>query len=297
VRARLAIAGIAVLALAVLPFALSDVRIGQLATAGSYFVAILGLNVLARSGGQISLCHGAFMAIGAYTTAILLGNHGWLDLATIPVAAAVAGVIGLIVAAPALRPAGLYVGVVTFGLAVAFATIPRKFDSFLGGSGGISFVNSPHLSVHDAREAYTLTWAVGGALFLLAWFLLSSRFGRAAHPIAAVGISAAFAGTAGALYAIHLGYVRPDSLPVQLSLYLLVGAAVGGYGSIWGALPGALVVEFLHDLVGLLPHAGAGQAGPATFVFGVILIAVILFGPLVPRGGPAVGRRGYSRPR
>ena len=86
-RVKLAFFGIAVAVLAVLPFVLSEFRTVQLATVGAYFIAILGLDVLTGHSGQISLGHGAFMAVGAYTTAILMANHGVQDLWTIPIAA------------------------------------------------------------------------------------------------------------------------------------------------------------------------------------------------------------------
>ena len=321
-RVRVAAFALAVAVLVALPFVLSDFRTGQLATVGAYFIAILGLDVLTGHSGQISLGHGAFMAIGAYTTAILVGHHGVRDLLTIPLAAAVAGGIGLLAGIPALRLSGLYLALATFGIAVVFPTILKKFDHFTGGSTGISFFGSPHqtghgLGVHgltNAQWLYVLTWAIGGALFLLVWWLLSSRFGRslravrdselaaaasgvnrAAYKVGAFGISAAYAGVAGALFAINIAYVSPDSIPIQLSLYLLVGAVVGLFGSIWGAILGALLIQFLSDLVGLIPHVDTKQAGPTTFAFGAILVVLMLVLPLVLRVGAAIANRGYSR--
>jgi len=328
VRLKLLYVSLGALALIVLPFALSDFRTGQLATVGAYFIAILGLDVLTGHSGQISLGHGAFMAIGAYTTAILVGDHGVRDLATIPIAAAVAGGIGLLAGVPALRLSGLYLALATFGIAVVFPTILKKFDTFTGGSTGISFFGSPHQTGHgtgvtilgahlsNVQWLYALTWVIGVALFLLVWFLLASRFGRAlravrdselaaaaagvnrsAYKVTAFGLSAALAGTAGSLFAINIAYVSPDSISIQLSLYLLVGAVVGFFGSIWGAILGALLIEFLADVVGLIPHVDTKQAGPTSFAFGAILVALMLLLPLATRLGAAVGRRGYPRPR
>jgi branched-chain amino acid transport system permease protein len=321
-RARLVALGAGIVVLVALPFVLSDFRTGQLATVGAYFIAILGLDVLTGHSGQISLGHGAFMAIGAYTTAILVGHHGVADVATIPVAAAVAGGIGLVAGVPALRLSGLYLALATFGIAVVFPTILKKFDRFTGGSTGISFFGSPHQTGHgagvhgltNAQWLYVLTWTIGVALFLLAWFLLASRFGRslravrdselaaaaagvnrAAYRVGAFGLSAAYAGVAGALFAINIAYVSPESIPIQLSLYLLVGAVVGFFGSIWGAVVGALLIQFLSDLVGLVPHVDRTQAGPTTFAFGAILVVLMLVLPLVLRAAAAVANRGYPR--
>jgi branched-chain amino acid transport system permease protein len=321
-RPRLGVVALAGAVLVVLPFVLSDFRVGQLATVGAYFIAILGLDILTAHSGQISLGHGAFMAIGAYTTAILVADHGVQDLWTIPAAALVAGTIGLLAGIPALRLSGLYLALATFGIAVAFPTILKKFDHFTGGSTGISFFGSPHetghgLGVHgltNAQWLYALTWTIGIFLFLVAWYLLSSRFGRSlravrdselaaaasgvnrsAYKVLAFGLSAAYAGIAGALFGINIAYVSPDSIPVQLSLYLLVGAVVGLFGSIWGALLGALLIQFLPDLVGLLPHVDTKQAGPTTFAFGAILVVLMLVLPLVLKGATAIANRGYPR--
>jgi branched-chain amino acid transport system permease protein len=314
--------GAAVVVLVLLPFLLSEFRTVQLATVGVYFIAILGLDVLTGHSGQISLGHGAFMAVGAYTTAILMANHGVRDLWTIPVAAAVAGGIGLLAGLPALRLAGLYLALATFGIAIALPAILKKFDHFTGGSTGITLFGRPTQSGHGAGYLgltndtwlYALTWTIGVALFLLAWWLLSSRFGRslravrdselaagaagvnrAAYKVAAFGISAAYAGVAGSLFAINIAYVSPDTFQIQLSLYLLVGAVVGFFGSIWGAVLGALLIQFLPDIVGLVPHVNAKQAGPTTFVFGLVLVVLMLVLPAVVRAAAVLTRRSYSR--
>jgi branched-chain amino acid transport system permease protein len=148
-------------------------------------------------------------------------------------------------------------------------------------------------------------------LFVLVWWLLDSRFGRsvrairdselaaaaagvnrAAYKVAAFGLSAAYAGVAGSLLAINTAYVSPLSFPIQLSLYLLVGAVVGFYGSIWGAALGALLIQFLPDIVGLLPHVDTRQAGPTTFAFGAVLVALMLLLPVALRGYARLRWRG-----
>ena len=123
----------------------------QLATVGAYFIAILGLDVLTGHSGQISLGHGAFIAVGAYTTAILMANHGVQDSETIPIAAAVAGGVGLVAGVPALRLSGLYLALATFGIAIAFPTILKKFDHFTGGSTGITLLRQADADRARAR--------------------------------------------------------------------------------------------------------------------------------------------------
>jgi branched-chain amino acid transport system permease protein len=321
-RLKLAVFGVGVLVLIALPFGLDEFRTVQLATVGAYFVAILGLDILTGHSGQISLGHGAFMAVGGYTTAILMANHGVQDVWTIPIAAGVAGGIGLLAGIPALRLSGFYLALATFGIAVVFPTVLKKFDHFTGGSTGITLFGKPTQTGHGVgvwgltnnQWLYTLTWTVGVVLFLVAWWLLESRFGRSlravrdselaaaasgvnrsAYKVVAFGLSAAFAGVAGALLAINVAYVSPDTFPIQLSLYLLVGCVVGFFGSIWGAAFGALLIQFLPDIVGAVPHVNTKQSGPTTFVFGMVLVVLMLLLPLLLRVASAVANRGYPR--
>jgi branched-chain amino acid transport system permease protein len=319
-RVKLVAFAVGVLVLIVLPFVLSDFRTVQLATVGAYFIAILGLDVLTGHSGQISLGHGAFMAVGAYTTAILMSNHGVRDLWTIPIAAGVAGVIGLLAGVPALRLSGLYLALATFGIAVVLPTILKKFDHFTGGSTGITLFGKPTQTGHGVgvwgltnnQWLYALTWTIGCFAFLLAWWLLDSRFGRslrairdselaataygvnrAKYKVLAFGVSAAFAGVAGSLFAINVAYVAPDTFPIQLSLFLLVGAVVGIFGSIWGAVLGALLILFLPDIVGLIPHVDTKQAGPTTFFFGLVLVVLMLVLPVVLRAASRLANHSY----
>ena len=319
-RVKLTAFVVGALVLIALPFVLTDFRTVQLATVGAYFIAILGLDVLTGHSGQISLGHGAFMAVGAYTTAILMANHGVRDLWTIPVAAGVAGVIGLLAGVPALRLSGLYLALATFGIAVVLPTILKKFDHFTGGSTGITLFGKPTQTGHGVgiwgltnnQWLYALTWTIGGFVFLIAWWLLDSRFGRslrairdselaatasgvnrAKYKVLAFGVSAAFAGVAGALFAINVAYVAPDTFPIQLSLYLLVGAVVGFFGSIWGAVLGALLIQFLPDIVGLIPHVDTKQAGPTTLFFGLVLVVLMLVLPVVLRAASRFANRSY----
>src|SRR5207248_11325982 len=114
---------------------------------------------------HVSLGHGTVLAVGAYTTAILVGHPGVRDVATIPIAGMVAGGVGLLAGVPALRLTGYYLALATFGIAVVLPTILRKFDHFTGGSTGISFFGSPHQTGHglgvaglsDAQWRYALT--------------------------------------------------------------------------------------------------------------------------------------------
>ena len=283
-----------------LPRVVSDFRLVQFATVGIYFIAIFGLNILTGYSGQVSLGHGAFMAIGGYTTAILIVHHGWNELATIPVAGLVAGAAGLLFGIPALRLSGLYLALATFALAVSVPSIIKKWSSQTGGSSGL-LVNV----FHSNHWYYETTWVSAGILFVLGWLLLQTRFSRALRAVrdsevaavsvgvnlalyktAAFGISALYAGVAGSLLVILSFGANPGSFPVQLSIYLVVGLAVSGLGSIVGLLAGAAFVEYVQVYA---PDISKSPGVP-TLAFGVALVLVMFVLP----GGVAGIPRGYA---
>jgi branched-chain amino acid transport system permease protein len=306
-----------------LPQFISDFRAREVAIVGMYFIALLGLSILTGYSGQISLGNGAFMAIGGYTTAVLSVNgffgHHVRDLWTIPIAGLVAGVAGLIVGIPALRLAGLYLALITFGIAVAFPQIPKKFDSFLAGTTG-KILSLPHapfgLDVSPNDWMYYLTWGIALVLLAGAWFLVRGATGRAWKAIRdsevaaissgislplyktlAFGISAFYAGIAGSLYAIGNAYVNPDVFPIILSVYLVVGLAVGGLDSLLGMVAGAALIYFLLNhadaIARWLNHLPAldldpKQPGIPSIVFGLVLIVVML---LLPNGVGGLARK------
>jgi branched-chain amino acid transport system permease protein len=302
-----------------MPNLVSDFHAYELAGVGIFFIALLGLNILTGYSGQISLGHGAFMAIGGYTTAILATDHGVRDLWTIPIAGVIAGAAGLLVGVPALRLSGLYLALVTFGIAVSFRQVVTKYEHFTGGTTGKA-VPLPHaeLGVHTSanRWLYYLTWAIALPLLALAWALLRGKFGRtlqavrdselaavssginvAVYKTAAFGISAFYAGVAGALYALSVFYVNPDTFQIQLSIWLVVGLAAGGLGSLAGLIGGAALVYYLQhhsDAIARwanhLPWLSVDpkQPGIPSIVFGAVLIVVML---VLPTGAGGLLRR------
>jgi branched-chain amino acid transport system permease protein len=329
-KAKLALElfGFAVLALivAALPRFISDFRARELAIVGMYFIALLGLSILTGYSGQISLGHGAFMAIGGYTTAILsvdgVYGHQIRDLWTIPIAGVIAGLAGLLVGVPALRLSGLYLALITFGIAVSFPQLPKKFDHLFGGTTGkiLNLAKPPFgLSTTANNWMYYLTWGIALVLLVAAWLLVSSKSGRALKAIRdsevaatssgislaryktmAFGISAFYAGVAGSLYAIANAYVNPDVFPIILSVYLVVGLAVGGLDSLVGLIAGAGLIYFLQNhadsVAGWINHLPAlnldpKQPGIPSMIFGVVLIVVML---LLPTGAGGLLRRVFG---
>jgi branched-chain amino acid transport system permease protein len=294
----------AILAVAcILPFAISGYRVSQFSQVLIYAIAMLGLNILTGFNGQISLGHGAFYAIGAYTTAILLDKTGIPYWATVPIAGAICLGAGFLFGLPALRLEGLYLALATVALAVATPQILKfkGFDYWTGGVQGIQ-VGSPAapfgLPLNTDRWIYyfCLIWTI--ALFIAARNLLRGRSGRAIiairdHPVAAAtmgidtalyksltfGVSAMYTGIAGALGALLWAFVSPDSFPVLLSINFLVGSVVGGIGSIAGAFIGALFIEFTPNFADQISKAAPDA------IFGIFLIALMY---LMPTGAVGV---------
>jgi branched-chain amino acid transport system permease protein len=318
VAARAAVTAIA-LAVAIVAVFLAPRwdRVGDIkgAQMGVYFIAILGLNIVTGYTGQISLGHSAFMAVGGYTTAILVSEHGVRDLWTIPLAGLVAGIAGFVVGLPALRLSGLYLALATFGLAVAMPDLLRwdKLDAVTKSGKEIQLFNNPNLTgkgfedvdifghtVTFNRAMHYLTWAVALVLLVVAWLLLRGAPGRAFRAVRdsevaamssgvnvalyktlAFAISAAYAGIAGSLLVIAVAFADPQAFPATLSLTLLVGVVVAGLGSLWGALAGAAFIQFLPDAA---VHVSKAQGVPDT-VYGAALILIVLILPTGVAGG------------
>jgi branched-chain amino acid transport system permease protein len=295
--------GIAIIVIAMLPWIVPSFVVFDLIYVAAYAIAILGLIILTGMNGQISLGHGAFMALGGYVVAVLAHNAGWPYWAAVPVAAVACGAFGLLIGLIALRLAGVYLALATFSLAVATPSLLKHYKSITGGFGGMSLdpVQQPAGVPLDAQHwLYYVTWAVAGVAFLLSALLVRGKFGRALralrdNPIAAVsfgvnpyyyktlafGWSAVLAGVAGAFYAIATAFVSPDTFSFALSITVLIGAVLGGVMTFWGALIGGVVIEFLPLLA---QHVNAGAPG---VVYGVTLILMMMFVPDGIAGGIA----------
>ncbi|MFL5197940.1 MAG: branched-chain amino acid ABC transporter permease [Microvirga sp.] len=284
------------LAIAV-PFAAKSFLVFQLTLVLVYAIAICGLNLLTGFNGQFSLGHGAFYAIGAYTAAILMEHGGVSYVWTIPAAGAVCFVAGFLFGLPALRLEAIYLALATFALAVAAPQILKlsPLEHWTGGVQGIVILkpDAPFgLPLNQDQWLYFFTLGVALAMFFAAHNLVHSRTGRAImairdNPIAArsmgintalyktltFGVSALYTGVAGALGAIVVQFVAPDSFTFSLSIAFLVGLVVGGVGWIPGALFGGAFVLFVPNIA---EHISKGLSSAA---YGVILILLIYLMP------------------
>jgi branched-chain amino acid transport system permease protein len=303
-RVRMAAWGVVLVLAVLLPFFFNSYRVGQFTQAAALAIAVLGLNLLVGYSGQISLGHGAFFALGAYASAISINDLGVPYLLTLPIAGAICALAGFLLGLPALRLRGLYLALVTLGVAIATPQVIKRADGLTGGTQGLSVekVTAPAWSgLADDQWLYFLTLVVATVMFVLAAFLVRGRVGRALvaireNEIAArtmgvdlarfktgtFAVSAMYAGVGGALFTLPIGFLAPESFPLALSFAFLAAIVVGGLATIAGALFGALFIEFVPVYAADVDEALAGV------IYGGVLI---LFMYLLPGGVMGLVRR------
>ena len=312
---------VGILALA-FPFVASGYHIYQGAQVLIFAIALIGLNLLTGFNGQISLGHGAFFAIGCYGAAILMVRFGLPYWAAIPLASIVCFGAGFLFGFPALRFGGLYLALATFALAVATPQILSYtgFDALTGGSQGITLAK-PHapfgVALTSDQWLYLVCLACAAALYWAARNLVRGRIGRALvairdQPIAAetmeinaalhkttcFGVSALYAGVAGGLSALAVGFVSPESFGLALSLAFLVGIVVGGLGSLGGALCGALFIEFVPNIADQLTVSfGEGAKALPGAIYGALLILIMAAMPTGVAGAARAAARALTSSR
>jgi len=299
-------AGLVVALLAPL-FILDRFNTIQFAYVWAFAIALIGLNVLTGYSGQISLGNGAFMAIGAYTTAILYYKLKVPYGLTILPAGILAGLAGYLFGFPALKLSGLYLALATFALALSVSPVIKNFGDLTNGHEGIVLpsVTDPFgLGLTNEQWVYYLTLVIGVLLFVFGRAMLGGATGRALRAVRdsetaaaasgvslrqfktmAFGVSAFYAGIAGSLFATITAYVSPDSFDLPLSLSLLVGMVVGGLGTLAGPVLGATFVVWLpifaQDIFRNKPDVS----------YGVILILLMF---LLPQGIGGGARQIYA---
>lgn len=284
-----------------LPLYYQDYRIHDFNEVIVTAVAVLGLGLLTGFNGQISIGHGAFFGIGAYTTAILVTDHGWSYLATMPVAALVAFAVGALIGLPALRIKGLYLALTTLAFAAAFPDIINKFSSITDGTQGkvVPRFEVPSWSnLTKDQFTYYLLVIMAVVLFVLARNLVKSRVGRAliavrdnevaaevvgvnlaAYKVMTFGLSAALAGVAGSMSVMNTPFVNSGSFEITKSIEFLAALVIGGAATIMGPVIGSLFVVFVPDY--------SADINPALsqVIYGGLLILLMLVLPGGIMGG------------
>jgi branched-chain amino acid transport system permease protein len=279
----------------------------QLATGAYYFAALAGLTVLAGLSGQISLGHGALMAIGAYTAALLIGNEGWALIPALVASALVTAIVGIPVGAACSRLRGPYLAGATLAFAVGLPALADKFPSTFGGENGL-LINPPtppaSLGVNFPLERWEAWIACGGALVVMfvLYNVIHSGIGRSMRAVRddeiaaslsglrigrtqtfAFALSAACAGLGGGLLAVVDQLASPGAFPIQLSLSLLTGVVLGGLGSLAGAIWGAALLTLLpnwaNDIANSFSLSNNVSHNLPLAIYGIVLIAAMLAWP------------------
>ncbi len=309
-RSTLVWVSLLVLLAIALTFFLKGYQLFQATMVLSYAIALLGLNILTGYNGQISLGHGAFYAIGAYATGILMEHGGMPYWLTVPMAGVICLIVGYLFGRPALKLEGLYLALATFALGVAMPQLLKykHLEQWTGGVQGIVLMKpgAPFgLPLTEDQWVYLFSLLVTVIMFVIAHNLLQSGSGRAMrairdHAMAAeamgvdnshykamtFGVSAAFTGVGGALSAIAVQFVAPDSFTLFLSISLLVGIVVGGVGTLYGAIFGAIFIMFVPSLA-----EKVSKAAPWAVYGGVL----ILFMFIMPGGVVGLLRKIQAR--
>jgi branched-chain amino acid transport system permease protein len=285
----------------------------QLASGAYYFAVLAGLSVLTGTSGQISLGHGALMAVGAYTLCLLVGNEQWAIAPALLAAVIVTSLVGIAVGAAATRLRGPYLAGATLAFAVGLPGLADKYTSTLGGANGL-IINPPTppswLGASFPLERWE-AWIAGlGALVVVFAMrnLLRSGTGRAFRAVRddeisaslcglhvgrvqtlAFVLSAACAGLGGGLLAVVLQLAAPGAFELQLSLSLLTAVVLGGLGSLTGAIWGAAVLVLLPSWTNDLAHSFSLSTQVTDnlplALYGLVLIVAMLVWPSGVQGG------------
>ena len=274
-----------------------------------FILVALGLNVVVGFAGLLDLGYVGFYAVGAYTTAVATSGQWNLPwIAALPLSIVMAMIAGVVLGTPTLRLRGDYLAIVTLGFGEIIRITANNSD-WLGGPRGINKIARPpnigplKFTVLNAKPY----WYLGFTVILIVIFILTrlenSRVGRAWSAVRededaaelmgvdtfkfklwAFAIGAAIGGLAGALYASKVGFVNPDNFQLQLSILFLAAVVLGGTGSMYGVIMGGILVAWI-------PERFRGFSTRRYFVFGVVLVLVMVFRPqgIIPRRGAAAG--------
>jgi branched-chain amino acid transport system permease protein len=296
--------GLLLLFLLTAPWVIEEYWLAQLTFVLIYAIVGLGLMLLAGFTGLFSLGHAAFLGVGAYTEAIMV-NAGIPFPIAIVCAGLLSAAVGMVVGLPALRVKGIYLGMATLAFGFIVEEIMARWESMTGGNAGV-VVNYPTLFGWDfgttnAFYFLCLVVTIGATLGIVN--LMRSPTGRAfvairdseisaqsmgihlaRYKTLSFAISAALAGVGGALYAHKIQFLSPEQFSIIQSIDLLLLVVIGGLGSIHGAFLGAIFLIVMPQLIALgkdfLPTAIGQAAGLQGTVYGLVLIAFVLFEPM-----------------
>jgi branched-chain amino acid transport system permease protein len=276
------------------------------------------LNLVLGYAGLLSLAHGAFFGMGAYTSALLVTKCDWNFWATIPPAMAVAALVGILLGLLTLRLAGHYFAVSTMSFGIVVSLILEKWDDLTEGPRGISSIPAPtpiplfglgEIRFESNAAKYYLAVLVLAICLLFVWRLVHSPIGRALEAIRqnellasclgvnlvfykllAFSISAAMAGLAGVLYSVYITYLNPADAGLWNGFYAVMYLVIGGMGTFWGPLIGTLFLVTLPEFLRMFQEY-------RLMLLGILLILTVTFLPDGIVGGVRILRRRMATPK
>lgn len=298
-----------ILSLLILPFWVGPYHLMLMSQLGIFVIAIAGLNILTGYTGLISLGQGAFMGIGAYTTAVLATGYGFPPWATFPLSIIITALVGIGFGLPSLRVRGLYLTIATLAANVIIVFAIRKLEWLTNGDRGINIEPAQlfGFSIDSEIEKYFVIAPLALVFLLFAQNLFRTRIGRAfiaireqdysaeimgislvRYKLMAFAIGSAYAGAAGSLWAYFFTALTPDQFNLSQSILFLAALIVGGMGTTLGPLFGAIFVilipETLREIAGWItpyyPLALQATAPITEIIYGLLIIGFLIFEPM-----------------
>jgi len=294
----------------VIPFISNAYILYVLNTIGIYAIAAIGLNLLIGYTGQISLGHGAFFGVGAYSGAILATKAGFPFIIAVPAAGLITAAVGMVFGLPSARLKHLYLCIATLAGQFIIEYVFVQWEGLTGGAEGISVVGATLFGIDlgNDRTFYLVVFACFAAMTWIAVNLVRTRYGRAfiairdndraaegmgipifPYKLLSFAISSFYAGFAGALYAYYMMSITPEPFNLWLSIVFIAMIIIGGLGSVPGSVFGAVFIVTLEELLShgteYLMNVGASTGVAITiaplreFVFGLAIVLFIIFEP------------------
>jgi branched-chain amino acid transport system permease protein len=299
-----------VLLFGVIPFISSPFILYVLNTIGIYAIAAIGLNLLIGYTGQISLGHGAFFGVGAYTAAILATKTGVPFVLAVPAAGLITAAVGIIFGLPSSRLKHLYLLIATLAGQLIIEYVLVQWETLTEGANGISITEATLLGI-DLGNDRTFYYVIFICFAVMTWMavnLVRTRYGRAfiairdndraaegmgipifLYKLLSFAISSFYAGFAGALFAFYMISITPEPFNLWLSIEFIAMIIIGGLGSIPGSVFGTVFIVLLNELLShateYLMNIGSSSGLAITiaplreFVFGLAIVLFIIFEP------------------
>lgn len=284
-----------------------------------YAFMSLGQNLITGYTGMLSLCGAGFFAVGSYTTAILTTKLGWSFWATIPVAALLCALLGVLIGLPTLRLKGDYLAIATLGFAEIVRNIINNWDSLTNGPMGIQRIPiisffGLQISPYNKYAFLLMEVVMLGICYFLLERLAKSRMGRALeairedeiavsslginvtkYKVASFALGAAVTGLAGCLQAEFVLSVSPGTYVFMVSIMVLCTVVLGGMGNFLAVILGAFIIQFISYLPQLIGLSSVIPAQAKQIIFGLILVVMMIYRPQGILGRKERDNRTYEK--